>query len=300
MFVSTTAPALLALAARALALPSAGRRDVPSTSVWESVDAAPSAWAQAAIETEADESIELHIQLAQQNMVEFEQLALAIATPGNAKYGQHMTRDEIDAIIAPKEESRQLVMEWLGNNSLSDAASLNERGNIVIVETTVSKAEQLLNTKYNSYTNSETGESATRALSVSLPEILFEHISTIQPTTFFGFKPLTPKVRTDIGPEVTYTTPTTLSTLYNFKAATALTEGKMGIAGFIKQWPSAADLKTFLGKFAITGFGNSALSYTCTSVNSGQCPASPAGANIGVEANLDVQSTSTSPSTCWP
>lgn len=62
-----------------------------------------------------------------------------------------MTRDEIDAIIAPKEESRQLVMEWLGNNSLSDAASLNERGNIVIVETTVSKAEQLLNTKYNSY-----------------------------------------------------------------------------------------------------------------------------------------------------
>lgn len=81
MFVSTTAPALLALAARALALPSAGRRDVPSTSVWESVDAAPSAWAQAAIETEADESIELHIQLAQQNMVEFEQLALAVSGP---------------------------------------------------------------------------------------------------------------------------------------------------------------------------------------------------------------------------
>ncbi|ETS87832.1 hypothetical protein PFICI_01660 [Pestalotiopsis fici W106-1] len=290
MFVSTTvAPALLALAARALALPSAGRRDVPSTSVWESVEAAPSSWAQDEIAARSDESIELHIQLAQQNMVEFEQLALAIATPGNAKYGQHMTRDEIDAIIAPKEESRQLVFEWLGNNSLSDTASLNERGNIVTVTTTVSKAEQLLNTKYNSYTNAETGEKATRALSVSLPEILFEHISTIQPTTFFGFKPITPKVRTDIGPDVTYTTPTSLSTLYNFKGATALTQGKMGIAGFIKQWPSTADLKTFLGKFAISGFGNSALSYTCTSVNSGQCPASPSGANIGVEANLDVQ-----------
>ncbi|KAI4601554.1 hypothetical protein KJ359_011684 [Pestalotiopsis sp. 9143b] len=287
MFVNTVAPALLALAARTLALPSE-RRDAAPSSVWESIEAAPSAWSQDAVEADAEETLELHIQLAQQNMVEFEQLALAIATPGNEKYGQHMTRDEIDAIIAPKEESRQAVFEWLGNNSLPNAA-LNERGNIIIVNATVTQAEQLLNTKYNTYTNTETGEKATRALSVTMPESLFEHISTIQPTTFFGFKPITPKVRTDIGPDVTYTTPTALATLYNFKGVTGLTEGLMGIAGFIGQWPSAADLKTFLGKFAISGFGNSALSYTCTVVNSGKCPASPAGANIGVEANLDVQ-----------
>lgn len=61
-----------------------------------------------------------------------------------------MTRDEIDAIIAPKEESRQAVFEWLGNNSLPNAA-LNERGNIIIVNATVTQAEQLLNTKYNTY-----------------------------------------------------------------------------------------------------------------------------------------------------
>lgn len=122
-----------------------------------------------------------------------------------------------------------------------------------------------------------------------MPESLFGHIDTVQPTTFFGFKQLRPQVRVqnanDVVPEVTYTTPTTLASLYNFKGISALTKGKMGIAGFIKQYPSVSDLKTFLAKFAISGFGNSAQSYTCTTVNSGLCPAS----NPGIEANLDVQ-----------
>lgn len=78
MFVNTVAPALLALAARSLALPSE-RRDAAPSSVWESIDAAPSAWSQDAIEADAEETLELHIQLAQQNMVEFEQLALAVS-----------------------------------------------------------------------------------------------------------------------------------------------------------------------------------------------------------------------------
>lgn len=68
-----------------------------------------------------------------------------------------MTRDEIDAVIAPKEESRQLVFQWLGNHSLSDVAVLTPRGNIVIVNTTVSQAEKLLGTKYNTYSKSQPG-----------------------------------------------------------------------------------------------------------------------------------------------
>lgn len=137
--------------------------------------------------------------------------------------------------------------------------------------------------------NSETGAKATRALSVSLPEALFGHIDTVQPTTFFGFRKISPQLRVqngaDVVPEASYSTPAILSTLYNFKGITALTKGKMGIAGFINQYPSTSDLKTFLAKYAIAGFGNSALSYTCTAVHSGTCPAN----NPGDEANLDVQ-----------
>ncbi|KAH6657548.1 peptidase S8/S53 domain-containing protein [Truncatella angustata] len=221
-------------------------------------------------------------------MAQMQKLAMDIATPGHAKYGKHMTRDEIDAIIAPSGESRQLVFEWLGNHSLANSAVLNPRGNIVVINTTISGAETLLGTKYDTYSNTETGVKATRALSVNLPEVLFDHIETIQPTTFFGFRQLRPQLRVNdssISPEVTYTTPTILASLYSFRGISTLTKGKMGIAGFIKQYPSQSDLKTFLGKFAISGFGNSAQSYTCTTVNAGTCPAS----NPGDEANLDVQ-----------
>ncbi|KAK9419535.1 putative Peptidase S53 domain-containing protein [Seiridium unicorne] len=290
MFASTNvAPAILALAACALALPSPDRRAVVPTSVWESVDAPPPAWAKDDVQAETDEVLELRIQLAQQNMDQFLQLANDIATPGHEKYGQHMTLEEIDAIIAPTEESKQLVFEWLGNYSLADSAALSPRGNVVAVNATISQLEGLLNTKYDSYTNTETGETASRALSVSLPEILFGHIDTVQPTTFFGFQQIKPQIRvqdvSDVTPEVTYTTPTTLANLYNFKSlGTALTKGKMGIAGFINQYPTTSDLKTFMSKFAISGFGNSAQSYTCATVNSGKCTGT-----AGDEADLDVQ-----------
>ncbi|KAI1858727.1 uncharacterized protein JN550_012477 [Neoarthrinium moseri] len=289
MFVSSSAaPAILALAGAALALPST----VPKR-LFESVDAAPPAWAKNEAATK-DEAIELRIQLAHQNMPQFHQMALDIATPGHEKYGKHMSLEEIDAVIAPKEESKQVVFEWLGNHSLADSAVLTPRGNIVVVSTTVGEAEKLLGTEYHSYTNAETGEKASRALSVSIPEAVFGHIETVQPTTFFGFReikptftPHDPVLNDTNAPQASYTTPTVLSTLYNFKSISTLTKGKMGIAGFIKQWPSKSDLSTFLKTYAISGFGNSGQTYTCTTVNSGQCPASPASA--GTEANLDVQ-----------
>jgi tripeptidyl-peptidase-1 len=57
----------------------------------------------------------------------------------------------------------------------------------------------------------------------------------------------------------------------------------MGITGFIGQYPSKTDLSTFLSKYNV--FGNTGQTYTCTTVNSGKCPAS----DPGDEANLDVQ-----------
>jgi hypothetical protein len=80
MFVSTTvAPAILALAARAFALPSADRRSAVPTSVWESIEAPPAAWVKDDVDSEADEVLELRIQLAQQNMAQFQQVALDVS-----------------------------------------------------------------------------------------------------------------------------------------------------------------------------------------------------------------------------
>lgn len=142
-----------------------------------------------------------------------------------------------------------------------------------------------------------------RTLEYSIPEALQGHVKMVQPTTFFGLQAMRStisKVRTlektrpqsdaaaaaaaaGCNGEVT---PSCLQSLYNFGSATALTAGKMGIAGFLEQWPSQSDLSSFMSSYAVQG--NSGQTYTCTLINGGTCP-SNGGGNTGVEANLDVQ-----------
>lgn len=78
MLAPKTTSAILALAGTALALPSSGFAGRDDTSVFESINAAPSGWIQDEISAFTDESIQLLIQLAQQNMDEFLQMALDV------------------------------------------------------------------------------------------------------------------------------------------------------------------------------------------------------------------------------
>ncbi|KAJ8104628.1 hypothetical protein ONZ43_g7760 [Nemania bipapillata] len=273
MFATTAAPVILALASAVWALPSS----VPMA-LFESVSSAPAGWNLNGAAAK-DEVMNLRIHLAKQNVAEFQELAVKIATPGDAQYGKHLTVEQIDAIVGPSAESKDLVFQWLGNHSLADSAVLNSRGNVVKVKATISQVEALLGTQYSTYTNADTGKTASRALNVYVPQALMKHIDVIQPTTFFGFKKLTPTFhpRTDLNRRATVTTPTALASLYQFSGITALKSGIMGIAGFIEQWPSKTDLTTFMNKFTISGF---------VAVHAQQ---TPQGANIGIEANLDVQ-----------
>ncbi|KAH8673329.1 peptidase S8/S53 domain-containing protein [Xylariales sp. PMI_506] len=300
MFVSKLTPAVLALAGSALAFPSfwpAARTTTTSAAIkeFESIAEAPRGWSK--VDSTFDKTtydMELRIQLTMQNIDEFNAHAVDIATPGHPLYGQHMSLAEIDAIVAPKAESAPAVMQWLKDNGL--VGKLSTRGNVITAQTTVDKVESLLNTQYDLYKNDE-GKNVARTLSWSIPEDLFDHITVIQPTTFFGFKNFRPKVRpypsnvTELASSVTGCTgevvdPTCLANLYGFiKDTGSSTSGRMGIAGFIEQWPSKTDLSTFLKKLAISSFGNAAKTFTCVAVNNGKCPST----DPGDEANLDIQ-----------
>ena len=122
----------------------------------------------------------------------------------------------------------------------------------------------------------------------------------IQPTTFFGLRPMRSTIKevkafdestidTDAVSAVTgcssgQVTPKCLENLYSFTGANASqTAGRMGVAGFLEEYPTQYDLTYFLDSYAI--FGNTAQSYTCTLINGGLCDDS----YPGLEANLDVQ-----------
>ncbi|KAI0425842.1 peptidase S8/S53 domain-containing protein [Xylaria sp. FL1042] len=279
MLVSTQAPAVLAFAGAAMALPSA----VPM-SLFETVKSAPKDWVMNGPAAK-EETIELRFNLAKQNTAQFHELALNIATPGHAQYGKHLTLEQIDAIVAPRAESKDLLFEWLGNHSLADGATLNSRGNVVKVNATISQAEALLRANYNSYTNTNTGAKASRALSVHVPEALVGHIDVIQPTTFFGLKPLVPAGKNETFGTLSQTVPDRLAQLYGFGDAPKLTSGIMGIAGFQEQYANQRDLSIFMDYFAV--LDNKDHNFTCVSVDGGECPTSAL--EYGVEGNLDTQ-----------
>lgn len=122
----------------------------------------------------------------------------------------------------------------------------------------------------------------------------------IQPTTYFGVKPFRTTIsehhaiveEDEFGVEAvsavagcsgTRITPTCLANLYNFANAKNESVGLLGVAGFLEEYAIKSDFSTFLNSYAY--FNNKARSFTCTGVNGGTCPTSPA----GIEANLDVQ-----------
>jgi tripeptidyl-peptidase-1 len=143
-----------------------------------------------------------------------------------------------------------------------------------------------------------TNEKTLRTLQYSLPATLIGHVDMVQPTTFFGLQQLRSTIsehheiedefRTDAvqavaGCSGTRITPTCLANLYNFASAKNQSMGLLGVAGFLEEYAIKADFTTFLNSYAY--FSNKARSFTCTTVNGGTCPTSPA----GIEANLDVQ-----------
>jgi len=54
-------------------------------------------------------------------------------------------------MIAPKDESHQLVMQWLENEGLKSQVSISVRGDSIMVEATLSQIEKLLNADYSAF-----------------------------------------------------------------------------------------------------------------------------------------------------
>lgn len=182
--------AVLAISTTSLASPfyasSTPTNDALKTSLVESLAGPPLGWEkdESIKFSKADSKITLRIHLVQQDMDKFHELAInvgtplhilkytsvfrllsffarslfktwltvfQIATPGHALYGSHMPQHVIDAMIAPKDESTDLVMQWLESAGMSSEASLSPRLDTVVVESTIDKIENLLKAEYNAF-----------------------------------------------------------------------------------------------------------------------------------------------------
>lgn len=81
--------------------------------------ASPLGWIQHA-EVPADHLISLRIGLPQENFSLLEKHLYEVSDPAHERYGQHLSKEEVEALVAPHPDSLSAVGDWLGKFDLKE------------------------------------------------------------------------------------------------------------------------------------------------------------------------------------
>lgn len=160
-----------ALLAAALLSPALGK-------VHEKLAALPSGWSEVAAPAESDTMV-LSIGLAQQNIDQLQAKLLAVSTPGNAGYGQHLDADDVNAMFAPTADANNAVQSWLTGAGIS---KVHSDGHWVTFQATVGQANTLLNTTFKTYSGS--GMQKLRTTQYSVPDAVASYVDLSKWSTF--------------------------------------------------------------------------------------------------------------------
>jgi len=129
--------------------------------------------------------LRFRIAVRQENAYHFEQTVLDISTPSHPRYGKHLKRDELKAMLRPSADASQSILGWLQAEGVPNT-DIEDDGDWVNFYVPVSEAERILHTKFYYYTSLVNNIERIRTLHYSVPKKLHQYIQMIQPTTRFG------------------------------------------------------------------------------------------------------------------
>ena len=142
------APIMLSLLSLCL-LPWASAAPSPSTFTPQvkEVFNAPRGWRRDGLPT-PDHTVELQIGLRQPNFHVLEQHLYEVSDPDHPRYGQHLSKEQVDELVAPHDESLALVTEWLGMYGVDSDTDigLSSARDWIRVSLPVSVVEEMLDT----------------------------------------------------------------------------------------------------------------------------------------------------------
>lgn len=124
--------------------------------------------------------------------------------PSHARYGAHLSKEEVNELIAPPPESVDAVTSWLAAHGLDEGDLVRSpAGDWIKVKVPVSLAEEMFDTvsvvhrylhrradtvltkEYHVWEHTS-GDMLVRTTAYSLPEHLHSHVELVQPTTLFS------------------------------------------------------------------------------------------------------------------
>ncbi|KAI0059672.1 hypothetical protein BV25DRAFT_1908615 [Artomyces pyxidatus] len=153
--------------------------------VFESI-ASPDGWANLGA-APIDHIIPLRIALPQANFAALEEHLYAVSDPAHERYGAHLSKSEVEALVAPHPDSVSAVDAWLLEHGIPDSAcTRSPAGDWVSVRVPVPVAERMLDTTFHVWKHTEDGNEIVRTTRYSLPAHLHAHVELVQPTTLFS------------------------------------------------------------------------------------------------------------------
>ena len=215
----------------------------------------------------ASRNVSFVISVKQQNLQTLFDSALAVSTPGNPRYGKHLSPDEIHQLTSPHPDDMAAVINWLADHKISPR---REHENLHVTAS-VAAVSSLLQTDFHLYQRSSDGHVILRTTGdeYSLPPRVNAAIAAI-----FGLHgtplpipkphgprhftpPAAPPVPPDapasfppfppLPPDPVAITPTILAQTYHVKDPYVDRGGKgsQAVAEFQKEYMSKDDLRTF-------------------------------------------------------
>jgi len=227
----------------------------------------------------ADTPFELMIFIKQSNVELLESHLYAVSDPRSPRYGQHFTFEQVNELVAPKDEAVNAVMNWLSDHgiNITDSLEFSPSYDMALVRIECSVVESLLGTTYNYYKHDATGHTTVRTPRYTVPSNVAAHIDFIGPTIRLP-NVVVHKARPISAPEAEVT-PTFLRNLYKVGTAKATNaNSSVALCGFLAQYVAPTDLQAFYKKFDPQSSGRTLKYYGPNKQN-----------NPGVEASLDVQ-----------
>ncbi|EPQ59186.1 subtilisin-like protein [Gloeophyllum trabeum ATCC 11539] len=257
-----------------------------------------------------DHIIHLRIALLQPNFTQLEQALYEVSDPDHARYGQHLSKEQVEELVAPHSESINVVDEWLASLGIQQSElSRSSAKDWVKVKVPVSLAEKMLDTTYHVWQHTESGDTIVRTTHYGLPEDVHGHVELVQPTTIFsrfrGMKTTyrltssnqqasdsgAASIRSASGTVVDAScnstiTITCLKELYNATGynSSATNGNTIGITGYLEQYANFMDLQSFYAQQRPDAVNST---FKVTLINGGQNNQTLSAA--GIEADLDVE-----------
>ncbi|KAJ8603134.1 hypothetical protein CTAYLR_004586 [Chrysophaeum taylorii] len=167
----------------------------------------------------------------------------AVSNPKSASYGQHLSLEQVNEVVAPAAESIRVVREWAAAFGVTLEA-LTANGDALGATVSIGVAERMLACKYRTFEHE--GRRVRRADNYSVPEAVAAVLDMVAPTVHLPATKRSAKRGSSAGYE---NTPKNLRELYSVNNETGKNATSVAVTAFLEEYYSRTDLESFWAEY---------------------------------------------------